>query len=201
MKQGCPLSPTLFGMYVDEVSDYIQREGDRGAQLAGTWISLLLYANDIVLISDSPEGMQRHLDALHTFASASGLSVNLSKTKVMVFNTTPQWVRRSAPTFAYGQETIEYTDSYTYLGVVFSGPVFSLRKVVETRLTRAYASLGRMERLCSQVQFQEPRTKLWLFDTLVTSAMLYGVQVWGPSVDHHSRAAVVLMDEEVWRGL
>ena len=36
--------------------------------------------------------------------------------------------------------------------------------------------------MCSQVQFQEPRTKLWLFDTLVASAMLYGVQIWGPSI-------------------
>lgn len=34
VKHGCPLSPTLFGMYIDEVSDYIDREGDRGAQLA-----------------------------------------------------------------------------------------------------------------------------------------------------------------------
>ncbi|WP_176691521.1 reverse transcriptase domain-containing protein [Enterobacter cloacae complex sp. GF14B] len=99
VKQGCPLSPTLFGMYVDEVSDYIDRDGDRGAQLAGTWIPLLLYADDIVLISDSPKGMQQHLDALHSFAKDSGLSVNLGKTKVMVFNTTPQWVRRSVPTF------------------------------------------------------------------------------------------------------
>jgi len=120
------------------------------------------------------------LDALHTFASDSGLSVNLGKTKVMVFNTTPQWVRRSAPTFACGQETVEYTDAYTYLGVVFSGPMLSLRRAAQTRLTRAYAALGKMERMCSQVQFQEPRTKLWLFDTLVTSAMLYGVQIWGP---------------------
>ena len=38
--------------------------------------------------------------------------------------------------------------------------------------------------MCLQVQFQEPRTKLWLFDTLVAAAMLYGVQIWGPSVDH-----------------
>ncbi|MCO5546778.1 hypothetical protein L7F22_000214 [Adiantum nelumboides] len=72
VKQGCPLSPTLFRMYVDEVSDYIDREGDRGVQLAGTWIPLLLYADDIVLISDSPEGMQRDLDALHSFAEDSG---------------------------------------------------------------------------------------------------------------------------------
>ena len=76
-------------MYVDEVSDYIETGSDRGAQLAGTWIPLLLYADHIVLISDSPEGMQRHWDTLHTFASDSGLSVNLGKTKVMVFNTTP----------------------------------------------------------------------------------------------------------------
>ena len=187
VKQGCPLSPTLFGMYVDEVSDYIEREGDRGAQLSGTWIPLLLYADDIVLISDSPEGMQRHLDALHTFAQDTGMSVNLGKTKVMVFNTTAQWVRRSAPIFTYGQERVEYTDMYTYLGVVFSGPNFSMRRAAETRLTRAYAALGGLERMCSQVQFQEPRTKLWLFDTLVASAMLYGVQIWGPSVDHQSR--------------
>ena len=99
-------------MYVDEVSDYTERGGDRGSQLAGTWISLLLYADDIVLISDSPEGMQQHLDALHTFASDSGLSVNLGKTKVMVFNTTPQWVRRSIPTFAYGQETVERPSAF-----------------------------------------------------------------------------------------
>ena len=53
VKQGCPLSPTLFGMYVDEVLDYIERDGNRGTQLVGTWIPLLLYADDIVLIFDS----------------------------------------------------------------------------------------------------------------------------------------------------
>ncbi|MCO5600245.1 hypothetical protein L7F22_054355 [Adiantum nelumboides] len=190
VKQGCPLSPTLFGMYIDEVSDYIDREGDRVAQLAGTWIPLLLYADDIVLIAESPDGMQRQLDVLQKFAEESGLSVNMGKTKTMVFNTTTQWVRRSAPKFTYGQDNVEYTDAYTYLGAVFTGPKFALKKAANNRLSRAYAALGGLERMCSQVQFQEPRTKLWLFDTLVTSAMLYGVQVWGPSVDQDSWRAM-----------
>ncbi|MCO5579596.1 hypothetical protein L7F22_033453 [Adiantum nelumboides] len=77
VKQGCPLSPTLFGMYIDEVSDYIDREGDRGVQLAETWIPVLLYADDIVLIAESPDGMQRQLDVLQKFAEESGLSVNM----------------------------------------------------------------------------------------------------------------------------
>lgn len=161
-------------------------EKERDAQLAGTWIPLLLYADDIVLISESPEGMRRQLNALHNFAKDSGLSVNLGKTKIMVFNTTPQWVRRLAPFFVYDQVTVEYTDAYTYLGVLFTGPRFTLRRAAETRLSRAYAALGGLERMCSQVQFQEPRTKLWLFDALVASTMLYGVQVWGPTVTHGS---------------
>ena len=90
------------------------------------------------------------------------------------------------PKFAYGQDIVEYTDTYTYLGVVFVGPKFTLKKVADTKLSKAYAALGGLERMNSQIQFQEPRTKLWLFDTLVSSAMLYGVQIWGPSVNQDS---------------
>ena len=68
VKKGCPVSPTLFGLYIDEISYYINKGGDRGASSIGVWIMLLLYADDIVLITDSHEGLQKHLDALHTFA-------------------------------------------------------------------------------------------------------------------------------------
>ncbi|MCO5599422.1 hypothetical protein L7F22_053525 [Adiantum nelumboides] len=97
----------------------------------GTWIPLLLYADDIVLIAESPDGMQRQLDVLQKFAEESGLSVNMGKIKTKVFNTTTQWVRRLAPKFTYGQDNVEYTDAYTYLGVVFTGPKFALRTWVE----------------------------------------------------------------------
>ena len=55
IKQGCPLSPTLFGLYIDEVSHYICHREIQGfeACLAGIAIQILLYADDIVLISDS----------------------------------------------------------------------------------------------------------------------------------------------------
>ncbi|MCO5546787.1 hypothetical protein L7F22_000223 [Adiantum nelumboides] len=35
-----------------------------------------------------------------------------------------------------------------------------------------------LERGCHQTQFQEPRTKGWLFDTLVTPALLYAAPIW-----------------------
>lgn len=133
MKQGCPLSPTLFGFYTDEVFNYIDRESGTLAPLAGTWVPFLIYADDIVLIIDSPEEMHRYLQ---TYAKDSNLTMNLGKT------------------------IVEYVTSYVYLGVLFTSPVFSMRAAAEARLTQGYAALGGLERMCLQVQFQEPRTKL-----------------------------------------
>ena len=65
-KQRCPLSSPLFSLYMDKVTHYIERFGGVGACLAGTAIQILLYADDIMLISDSLEGLQRHLNALKT---------------------------------------------------------------------------------------------------------------------------------------
>ncbi|MCO5606122.1 hypothetical protein L7F22_060309 [Adiantum nelumboides] len=64
VKQGCPLSSTLFGLYIDELSEHILRDGRGGVDLAGTPVHIMLYADDIVLVSESQEGLQRHLQIL-----------------------------------------------------------------------------------------------------------------------------------------
>ena len=66
----------------------------------------------------------------------------MDKTKVIVFNTTQAWVTRSEPEFFLGEEKVEYTRSYTYLGVTLMGPRFSLREAACARLSRGYAVLG-----------------------------------------------------------
>ena len=61
--------PSLFSLYIDEASHYIERLGGSGACLAGIAIQILLYLDDIVLISDSPGGLERHLNALKLFCT------------------------------------------------------------------------------------------------------------------------------------
>ncbi|MCO5562498.1 hypothetical protein L7F22_016125 [Adiantum nelumboides] len=68
VKQGCPLSPTLFGLYIDEIVDFILHQGGEGVDIAGTTVYILLYADDIVLVSETAEGLQ-HLQALDDFCS------------------------------------------------------------------------------------------------------------------------------------
>ena len=61
--------------------------------------------------------------------------------------------------------------------MTFTEPRFSLHEAASARLSHGYAALGTLERQCAHIQFQEPRTKLWLFDTLVTPTLLYGVEI------------------------
>ena len=62
-----PLLPTVSGFCKDEVSLYIERFGSSGACLVGITIQILLYDDDILLILDSLEGLQRHLNTLKVF--------------------------------------------------------------------------------------------------------------------------------------
>ena len=48
-------------------------------------IFLLLFADDTVLFSETPEGLQLLLDKLHTYCSKWGITVNVDKTVAMIF--------------------------------------------------------------------------------------------------------------------
>ena len=80
----------------------------------------MLYADDIVLISESQEGLQCHLGALDEFCMQRGMTVNLGKTKAMIFHTS-RGVRHSTIFTAAGGR-VEVVESYVYLGVTFASP-------------------------------------------------------------------------------
>jgi hypothetical protein len=88
VKQGCPLSPTLFGIYIDELESFLHDhiQDDDGCHLHQVLISILLFIDDVVLLASSLRGLQRQLDALALFCDLRQLTINLGKTKVMIFN-------------------------------------------------------------------------------------------------------------------
>ncbi|KAH9310554.1 hypothetical protein KI387_025589, partial [Taxus chinensis] len=103
-----------------------------GCLLHQVLISILLFANDIVLLASSPKELQRQLDALALFCDLRHLTINLGKTKVMVFN----GLKASHLHFLFRGQEVEITNTYTYLGVQFSGPRFSMRHALQPRVNK-----------------------------------------------------------------
>ena len=65
VRQGDTLAPTLFAIFINDLVPEINNLG-KGIQLTpDLMVSILLYADDIILISDTPDGLQTMLDTLH----------------------------------------------------------------------------------------------------------------------------------------
>ena len=63
MKQGYIVNPTLFSLYINDLPLIFDDNCDP-TQLNDNNISCLLYADDLVLISESSSGLQRCSDKL-----------------------------------------------------------------------------------------------------------------------------------------
>ena len=84
VRQGCPLSPSLFNLFLNDLPERFTNECVP-VMLDSQNISVLMYADDIVLLSESPIGLQNCLNNLLEYCSQWKLSVNLKKTKVVIF--------------------------------------------------------------------------------------------------------------------
>ena len=87
VKQGDNLSPLLFGLFIDQIENFFtERCGVDGIRIADNICRVILYADDLALLSESPSGLQRSLHYLEEFCLAFKMEVNVKKSEVVVFN-------------------------------------------------------------------------------------------------------------------
>ena len=86
VKQGCPLSPLLFSLYINDLGPRFR--ASEGARIFGSArrASHMFYADDLVLLAESALDLQHMLTKLNAYSRDKGLTVNTSKSKVVVFN-------------------------------------------------------------------------------------------------------------------
>ena len=85
LKQGCNLSPMLFNIFINDLIKEIEEINDDAPYLGEIPVGCLFYADDLVLISETGDGLQKVLDILHRFTKKCFLEINLSKTKCLTF--------------------------------------------------------------------------------------------------------------------
>ena len=86
LMQGECLSPSLFSSFINDLDEAMDDVESMGVTIYGTRITVLKYADDIVLLADNEEGLQDGLQALHAYCVKNRLTVNTAKSKVMYFS-------------------------------------------------------------------------------------------------------------------
>ena len=139
VRQGDNLSPNLFNIFVNDLPKYFDQTCDP-VQLMSKSINTLMYADDVILLSTSEKGLQNCVNKLEKFSKDWKMTVNLKKTKVLVFNKAG---RKKDLKIKFDNNLIENVKQYKYLGIIFtsSGTFSSAKHELLNKGTKALFKL------------------------------------------------------------
>jgi hypothetical protein len=82
LKQGCPLSPILFGLFMADLGRTLENS-NLGVKIFGQTISGLLFADDLVLIAKTMEGVKHLRGVCQQYFEEHGLKINCDKSNIL----------------------------------------------------------------------------------------------------------------------
>ena len=181
VKQGCILSPILFSLLVQEITNEIHRRGGYGIQLFPDLaeVSILLFADDIVLINDSVFELQKKLDILYDVAVRLGVVVNMDKSKVVVFRKGGHLAGHDR--WHIGNTILEVVSDHSYLGLIFSTKLYN-NVMLSRSATRGKIVFCRISSLLNRMNTTSYNILCKMFDAQVQPILLYGSELWGLNV-------------------
>ncbi|KAL4853296.1 LINE-1 retrotransposable element ORF2 protein [Chlorella vulgaris] len=189
VKQGCPLSPLLFGIFLDDFEGHIQQLGDAAAlpQLAGRTVPPLLFADDMFLLSSSASGLQAQLHALQDYCNAKKLKVNAKKTQVMIMRPgggSGNGKLAAGESFAYAGLPLEVASSTKYLGLTFSqlSKQHGFASCADVLAKAGRQAMFAMRRRAWELGACLVEQQCMLFDVFVKPVLSYGCELWGVDV-------------------
>jgi len=180
---------TAFSIYLNDSEDFFRENGYNHSKFLenlskqqeffdnlGIFIKnfIMMYADDTIIIADTPEELQKGLCCLYDYCQTWNLQVNSTKTKVMIFWRSDRFLK---PVFTLGEDVIEIVNQYTYLGTIFAmnGNFSKERRRRLEQASKAMFLLLRRGRFLGLPQDM----MLDLFDKLIVPIALYGCEAWG----------------------
>ena len=117
VQQGDIISQTIFSLYINDLVNELNSL-NLGVPIDDENVCALLYADDIVLFSDTEAKLQSLQNTIQKWCSQWRLKTNLNKTNIVHFR--KQIQNRTEFQFKIGNNVIELKESYKYLGCILS---------------------------------------------------------------------------------
>ena len=186
LRQGCPLSATLFGLFIDGLHHFLETAAPwAGVQIRHIRLRELVYADDICLMASSPEQLQALIDALAAYCATLHMGVSVPKTKIMAVSDAS--LAPGSVLFTCNGNSVEQVATFKYLGLHFhqSGAISHLIRPIKSKAGGSWATVQRRHSLlqCGKAI----NLHLRLLHAILVPVMQYGCEVWGM---HSPRVAV-----------
>ena len=175
VRQGDNMSPTLFNIYINDIPDVFSRKQCHPVQLRDSYLNCLLYADDLVILSETEVGLQNCINSFQSYCDKWGLKINTTKTKTIIFNNK----KSVQDTFLLNGVALEMVKEITYLGLVLnqSGSFESTKNML---YKKGLKSLFKLKSMISPMPKVD--TCLHLFNHIVKPILLYGGETWSYSM-------------------
>ena len=182
VRQGCPMSPYLFNLFVDEIFDIVNQGNETNIFLVeGKFINALMYADDLIVLSETESGLQKEIDKISDYCEKWKLEINAKKTKIMNFNRGNRLVKRD---FKYKGMTLENVKTIKYLGFSISAKNCNFLPTLDDLSLRANRALFALNSKYKMSKLPK-RLAIKIFKSVITPILLYGSEVWGPFMDYN----------------
>lgn len=177
IRQGGVLSVVQYALLIDEIS----KETRQNLQDQNQEINTLLWMDDIALISNNIEDMEKLLQQTNEIASRYRIEFSPEKSNIIQIGNDPQNPKK-AHKFKVGTLPIDYTKKYRYLGYVFNEKA-NLSEHISTVKSKSEIAYQTIISLLGNREFGNIRmTAVWkLLETCVIPVITYASETWNPS--------------------
>ena len=227
VRQGCVLAPSLFNIFLDHiirtaistVPDGITLRYTTNGQLhisinpspddLEQLIQILAYADDMAIVCDSADGLERLVTRLDEVCQAWQLDISTSKTEVMTVDrdftfqqtdddeskhsddsSDDEPTAPSAPKITLRGVPLKVVNKFKYLGRTFTSDL-TMDSEISLRIEKATASFYRLAAPLYRRPEISTRSKCRIYKATVIPTLLYGAETWPLKTCHTRRLETV----------
>jgi len=175
VRQGCPLSPILFNLFINDIfNDF----SELGIPLGESRCCGGLFTDDIVLCVPSRTKLKKMLKKVNEWAKFNMMNFGINKCATMVIRPdTPLFQNKRDPTFYLAGQPIPITKCYTYLGIPFDKSL-SLKPIIKLLNSKVTKALFSVSKFLSNSKIPIPFKKI-IINSYVLSKVSYFAPLLG----------------------